>query len=154
MAADDHLSGQQFSAYRGLHLGHTDLHGASDEEIMGRLQPAYPAHLDPQYRDRAQPFGQHWTPMESTARKFALSRNFGHRFDMANPGSGVVLQAHTSSEPEVIPYMAHESHVRVPGASLERVTLHVHQFDPTNPKKSRQDTRIRSFDLPEHLWRA
>lgn len=114
MTASENLSGEQFSAYRGLYMGGltkteftppkpgekgigtsttTHLDPSNDEHVVGALQHmnAYHSRIDqvgpehPAY-NRTSPYGTHWTADKDLAHRFALDPQHGKYREPRKPG--------------------------------------------------------------------
>lgn len=105
-------------------------------------------------------FGRHWTANHSLAKQFALDPQHGHyrvpRIGGTQRLHGLVLEAHSSTEPEHddIGSEYGETEVKFPHRSqITRVRVHLHSMDPTEAKWPRPDTYVRSFEMPVHQWK-
>jgi hypothetical protein len=173
MSGQDHLSADQFSYYRGLHLGGM-VDPNDDASIVGKLKTRNPKEFDvPPEKFRGYPlYGSHWSTDEDVSRQFATNThpNTGKKSGYANrdphqPVYGVVVEAKSPVPPKHKEWESGygEREVNFPHRDhVTEVIAHVHQLNPppeggdgkmNNAIKRRNQTHVRSFPIPESHWR-
>lgn len=142
-------------------VDHTD-DQAVLEHLMGKrdyysrnfVGPEHPAY------NKVPMFGRHWTTKHDLARRFALDATHGrYRVppEPRTPTWGAVMEAHSSVEPEHdrLGSQFGETEAHWPGRDkITGVTMHLHRYDPEHPKGRRQDTYVRSIEVPAEHWRT
>ena len=162
--------GESHGVIDGNGIGHHEnipLDPNNDQHILDKLTRAgdFYAHrfcFDPGHPsyDRKPMYGKHWTADEDLARQFALDPRHGQERVPRMPGYhlwGAVMEAHSKVAPEhdSLASQYGETEVKWPGRNqITGVTIHLHHYDPEDPKGRRQDTHFRSFEAPEQHWKT
>lgn len=154
--------GEQFSAYRGLHLP-VPFDPSDPEDVVSRLRARTERELsDPGNDVGAWPiFGQHWSTDPRVAREFAL--NMGDvpgsvkSRDTQRPSYGIVLEARSPSPPRGLASERHgfEHEVWPPRRDeIAEVLAHAHVAPPGSPRQRRlAQTLVATHVVPPDVWR-
>lgn len=153
MSAHEHLSPEQFSYYRGLHLGFRDIDPGDEEAVLSRLR-SHP-DVDNPNRSRWPLYGPHWTGDRDTAQRFALDPSHGQRNYVRPVDSvqyGAVLEASSHVPHARSAYSLYESQTDFPHRDdISRVQMHLYRLDPG--QRAHHAELLRSIEVPEKRWR-
>lgn len=154
--------GNQYVAYRGLHLGQGQA-PTDDAEILARLRQHGRGDDPTEAAARDWPvYGHHWTTDQSIAKQFATrtANNVPQWRGLSRKdGSwGVVLEAKMAEPPRESESQRGygESESWAPRMSqIKSLTAHVHQYPALSEdtpgarhRRSRAETYVRSFEVP------